>query len=299
MKKELTGTFLAILTAFVSGIAIPVNKFFVVKIDPLLFTAIRGLFIGIGFFLLSIFQSNFKPKRFKKVSWRLLLTIGFVGGGIAFLLFFSGLRLTTAGRAAFLHKTLPLYITLFAFLFLKEKITRKQIFAMILMLLGTYIIVSNRITWEITLGDLMVISATILWAVENTLAKHAMNNKESNFVVTFARMFFGSIFLFSIIIILGKIDLLFSLQTAQIRNIIISTGILFCYVLFWYSSIKYINVSKASVILLLAPVISLILGYYWLDEIVTNVQIVGSILILIGSYFIVKTRSERRIPIVE
>ena len=145
----------------------------------------------------------------------------------------------------------------------------------------------------------MVISATILWAVENTLAKHAMNNKESNFVVTFARMFFGSIFLFSIIIILGKIDLLFSLQTAQIRNIIISTGILFCYVLFWYSSIKYINVSKASVILLLAPVISLILGYYWLDEIVTNVQIVGSILILIGSYFIVKTRSERRIPIVE
>jgi len=303
-KEELLGTLLAVMTAIVSGVAIIVNKFFIVKMDPVLFTTIRAFFIGIGFFVISLFQNKFRMKNLKKFSWKILLIIGFVGGGIAFLLFFTGLKLTTGGRAAFLHKTLPMYITLFAYLFLREKITRKQLFAMLTMLLGTYFILSAKIEptkmWSNpTLGDLLVISATILWAVENTLAKYAMLNKESNFVVSFARMFFGSLLLFSILVVMDKIDLLFTIPPEHIGYIAVSTGILFCYVLFYYSSLKYINVSKASTILLIAPMISLFLGYAWLDEIILPMQFLGSILILIGTYFIVKVKSERTVFIDE
>ena len=49
MKKENLGTILAIMTAIVSGIAIPVNKIFVVDLDPMIFTALRALIIGIIF----------------------------------------------------------------------------------------------------------------------------------------------------------------------------------------------------------------------------------------------------------
>ncbi len=297
MKSEFIGTLLAIFTSVISGFAIIANKIFIVNLDPTIFTSIRALFIGIIFFIISSFQCKFDYKKFKKVKWSYLIGIGFIGGALAFLLFFSGLKFTTGGRAAFIHKTLPVYITIFAVLFLKEKMTIKQIFALIIMLSGLFILTSSPITptslWSNpSLGDLLIIVATILWAVENIIARHAMIKGESNFVVTFARMFIGFVFLFLSIPLLGKMDLLFNLTLEQTTNIMISTVILLGYVLFWYWSIKYINVSKASTILLLSPVISLILGVLILNEPVPIDQLMGSTLILIGAYFVVKIKSE-------
>jgi len=297
MKKETLGTIFALITAFISGLAIPVNKIFVVDLDPTVFTAVRALFIGIIFYVLTSFQSKSKRKKFKKVSWKYLLAIAVIGGSFAFLLFFTGLKLTTAGRGAFLHKTLPLYITIFAFLFLKEKVSQKQTLALALMFIGTILIYSVKIGssefWlDPSLGDLLVIGATILWAVENTIARKAMIKGESNFVVSFARMFIGAIILFAVVILQDKIGLLFTLTTQQIINLTISIAILFGYVFSWYWSIKLINVSKASTLLLLAPVISLIIGMIIFSEPVPNLQLFGSALILIGAYIVINVRSE-------
>jgi len=297
MRKETLGTILALLTAFISGLAIPANKLFVVNLDPTVFTAIRALFIGIIFFVFASFQSKSKQKKFKKVPWGYLLAIALIGGSFAFLLFFSGLRLTTGGRAAFFHKTLPFYITIFAFLFLKEKVSQKQALALVIMLIGCALIYYSKISpsgfWsDPSLGDLLVVGATVLWAIENTIARKVMIKGESNLVVSFARMFIGGIILFAIVILQDKMDLLFALTTQQIVNITVSIAILFGYVLGWYWSIKLINVSKASTLLLLAPVISLILGVMIFSEPIPNLQLLGSALILIGAYVVINVRSE-------
>lgn len=295
MSKETFGTILALLTAIISGFAIPVNKIFVVDLDPTVFTAVRAVIIGIVFLLLSLATRGFKKERMK-VNWKYLALIAVIGGAFAFLLFFTGLKFTTAGRGAFLHKTLPLYVAIFAFIFLREKIPRKQIYALIIMLIGTAILFSSQINpaelWmNPQFGDLLVIGATILWALENVIARKAMMRGERNFVVSFARMFFGGVILFGVVGLTGKVDLLFSLTAQQWGNIFISTAILFGYVLCWYWSIRYINVSKASTLLLIAPVVSLVLGILWLGEPVPAVQLLGSALILIGAYFVVGIKS--------
>jgi drug/metabolite transporter (DMT)-like permease len=297
MNKEALGTLLAVLTAIISGIAIPINKIFVVDLDPTVFTAVRSLIIGVIFLIIASFQSNFDYKKFKKVSWKYLLAIAIIGGAFAFLLFFNGLKLTTAGRGAFIHKTLPLYVLVLAFIFLKEKITEKQLFALLLMFIGTIVLYSAQINptelWaNPSIGDILIIGATFLWAVENVIAKKAMIKGENNFVVSFTRMFFGGLILFGFLLLIGKYDLLLRLQTEQILNIAISTAILFGYVFCWYWSIKLINVSKASTILLLAPVISLLFGVILLGEPVPIRQLAGSVLILIGAYFAASVRSE-------
>ncbi|HLD55426.1 MAG TPA: DMT family transporter [Candidatus Nanoarchaeia archaeon] len=294
-KKELFGTILILLTAIISGFSIIANKFFVVSIDPLLFTALRAFFIGLIFFAISFYFSRKNKEKFKKTSWSILLLIGIIGGGLAFWLFFSGLSMTLGGRAAFLHKTLPIYATILAFIFLKEKITKKQLIAMGIMLFGLVLMELTKISNEIKIGDFLVLSATILWAVENVISKKAMLNKESNWVVTFSRMFFGSLFLFGIIILTGKINLILSLTSQQLIYIGVSGFLLFLYVLTWYWGLKYINLSKASIILLLSPVISLILGILWLNEQVSTIQLIGSTIILIGAYLIISTKSEKRI----
>ncbi|GBE19597.1 MAG TPA: DMT family transporter [Candidatus Pacearchaeota archaeon] len=298
MRDETRGTLLILITAFISGIAIVINKFFVVKIDPLFFTAIRALFIGLIFLAISLFIARSKPgkvKKFKKVSWKYLISIGIIGGSLAFWLFFTGLKLTTAGRAAFIHKTLPVFVLILAFVFLKEKITKKQLGAIGIMILGLILIELTKVQSAIRIGDLLVLGATFLWAIENTLSKKVMLEKESNWVVTFSRMFFGSLVLFSIIFISGKTSLLFSLNLQQILYIAISGTFLLFYVLTWYWGLRYINLSKASTILLIAPVISLVLGFIWLNEQIFILQLIGSALILVGAYIVIKTKSERRI----
>ncbi|NIM47439.1 MAG: EamA family transporter [Candidatus Aenigmarchaeota archaeon] len=289
MNKENIGTLFAIITALISGLAFVANKFFLVSLDPTLFTSLRTFFVGIGFFLISFFKNKLSFKNFNKVSWKILLSIGFVAG-FAFLTFFNGLKLTTAGRAAFLHKLLPLFITVFAFTFLKEKIKRIQVYAMIVMISGTYFISFSAITFDIAVGDFLVIIATILFAVENIISKYAMIKKESNFVVSFCRMFFASIILFSIVLMIGSFNQLLLITHEQVLYIGISVSILFLYVFFWYYSISLIKISKASTLLLLSPPISLFLSYLFLEETILPLQIIGSILILIGAFTVSKIK---------
>lgn len=288
-NKGISGVILALLAAIVSGVSIPVNKIFVVDLDPAVFTAVRAVIIGVVFLAISLATRSFSPGCMKK-DWKYLALIAIIGGAFAFLLFFTGLKFTTGGRAAFLHKTLPLYVGIFAFIFLKERITKRQVYALALMLLGTAVIYSAVIDpaelWmNPQIGDALVIGATILWALENVIAKKVMTKGGTNFMVSFSRMFFGGLILFGAVILAGKLDALLSIAPYQWSNILVSTGFLFGYVLFWYWSVRYINVTKASTLLLLAPVVSLVAGAAWLGEPLPAIQMLGSALILIGAYF--------------
>ncbi len=295
MNNETLGSLLAILTAIISGVSIIANKFFVATIDPFLFTAIRALFIGLVFFIICFYSNKFSFKGFNSVSWKYLLAIGIIGGGLAFLLFFSGLKLTTGGRAAFLHKTLPFFTFGLAYFFLKEKV-KKYLPYLLAMFIGIIFIVFTKINpteffSNPQLGDLLILGATFLWAIEITISKKAMNKGESNWIISFSRMFIGAIVLFGVIGIFGKFNLLLQLNSAQIIKIIISTALLFAYVFCWYWSIKLIDISKATSFLLLAPVISLILGILIFKEPLGIVPLLGSFLILIGAYKIGRIKS--------
>jgi drug/metabolite transporter (DMT)-like permease len=296
MKKETLGTILAVLTAVISGISIPLNKIFVVDMEPAVFTAVRALIIGLIFLAFAGYQSKRSKNPFRKVPWKYLILIGIIGGGLAFLLYFTGLSLTTTSRAAFLHKTLPIYTTVLAFIFLKERVSRRQSLGLLGMLAGTFLLVYGQIDpaqfWtNPQLGDMLVLIATMLWGIENVLAKYAMIKDESNFVVSFARMFIGSLFLFSAVLALGKMDALLSMSFQQLGNVLISTGLLFGYVFCYYWSIKLINVSKAAALLLIAPVITLLIGVYIFGEPLPLFQRIGSMLILAGAFVVAKERS--------
>jgi len=288
MDKETLGTLLVLGTAIGSGAAIVINRFFVLKVEPVVFTAIRALFIGLVFLALS---KKFKGESKPVPLWNLAV-LGLIGGGLAFLLFFTGLPLTTGGRAAFIHKTLPVWASLLALVFLGEKLTDKQKLAMGTALLGLVVLQYENLPLDVRTGDILALLATILWAVENTLAKRFMRLGETNWRVTFGRMFFGSLFLFSVAALQGKLHLIAELQPVQWLYIAVSTLLLTWYVLTWYWGLRFINLSKASSILLLSPVISLVLGVLFLNEPVYSLQLVGSALILLGCGILARTKSE-------
>ncbi|MBI4182286.1 MAG: DMT family transporter [Candidatus Aenigmarchaeota archaeon] len=294
-RKEAVGTLLALLTAVVSGISIPLNKLFLVPLDPAVFTAVRAIIIGVVFLAVSRWRGIRAPAG----SWKPLLVIALLGGALAFLLFFTGLKLTTAGRAGFLHKTLPLYVAVLGFLFLKERLNRRFLLGMLLLFLGTIAIYFTQITpaalWlDPQLGDALIVGATVLWAVENVAAKGVMNRGAHALVVQVARMLYGGLILMGVVLLTGRGEALLALSGGQLVNIAISTVLLLAYVAFYYAALQRINVSKAAALLLLAPVISLGTGMAFLGEPAPLLQLAGSGVILAGAYLLARQPSEQR-----
>jgi len=289
---------LALLAAVVSGISIPANKFFIVNLSPAVFTAVRAVIIGTVFLVIASYQARKHRRKFKVVPWSYLIAIAVIGGAAAFLIYFTGLQLTTAGRAAFLyHSVLTIVTVVLAAAFLSERMGRRMVAALAVMLIGTLILYfsqvpSSQIWSNPSLGDLLIIVASILWAIEYVISRKVMRMGETNFVVSFARMFFGGLILFGFVIITGNVSVLLKLSLQQWMNIGVSTVLLFVYTLCWYWSLRYINVSKATSLLLLAPIIALIGGVFILGEPAPLLQILGSAVIIVGAYIVVGVKSE-------
>jgi len=84
---------------------------------------------------------------------------------------------------------------------------------------------------------------------------------------------------------------LFYITLSQISWVLITAVILFGYVITWYSGLKYIPVSQATVILLLGSPITTLLSFIWTGQ-VTFQGIFDSFLIILGILLILGIRGD-------
>lgn len=283
MKK---GYFLVFLTAVISGISIFINKFGVAVINSNVFTFLKNLVVAVLLSgLLIIFKDWQKLKKLTKKHWFLLISIGLVGGSIPFLLFLRGLSLINAVQGSFWHKTMFIYVIILASIFLKEKIDKKFLLGGLLLLLGNLVLL-NKLPIAINKGDVLVILATIFWAIENIISKYALRETEPR-IVAWARMFFGSLFIFLFLITTNQLGLIGSLGFKQISWVLVSGILLLGYAITWYEGLKTVPVSQATVILILGLPITTFLsflagGKVGFQEILSGVLIILGMMIVLG-----------------
>lgn len=274
------GYFLALSTAIISGFAVFINRFGVKMTNPYVYTWLKNLVVV---FMLCGALLVFKDWRIlrglHKKQWFLLLTIGLVGGSIPFLLFFKGLSLTTAANGAFLHKTMFIFVAVLAGLFLKEKIDKKFLLGAVLLLLGNFLFV-KKLSPAVNTGDLLILLAALFWAVENIISKYALRELPG-IIVAWGRMFFGAIFIFIFLLFSGQASLLPGLSLIHLGWALLTGIILFGYVITWYSGLRYMPVSQATVILLLGSPITTLLTFLWTGQI-TLQAVVAGFLVLFG-----------------
>lgn len=280
------GYFLVFLTAIISGFSIFINRFGVSAVNPYVFTWLKNLtvvFLLTGIIL--IFKDWSSLKTLVKKQWFLLVIIGLVGGAIPFLLFFKGLSLTMAARGSFLHKTMFIYVAILAFVFLKEKVDKRFLFGGLVLILGNLFLL-KELPYSINQGDILIFLAALFWAAENVISKYVLESVPAR-VVAWARMFFGSLFIFAFLLITGQLVLLTGLTLGQVSLVMVTSLILFGYLVTWYSGLKYIPVSKATVILLLGSPITTLLsfvssGQVSFQEVMAGALIVLGIVLVIG-----------------
>jgi len=287
MNKK-RGLMLVLITALISGFSIFFNKFGVSGIDSGLFAFSKNLITAI--FLISViflFNQFSELKNLKLNQWIKLITIGLIGGSIPFLLFFKGLQFTSGVSAAFIHKLMFIFVIIFAFIFLKEKISKNLAVGGFMLLIGISLLLKFSLNQTFfNYGSLLILVATLLWAIENTLSKHVLKEVPPN-LVAFGRMFFGSLFILIYLLVSNQFSLIFNIPYNQFFWVIFTSVFLFMYVFTWYNGLKYVNVSVASCILILGSIVTSILHLIFSDAILTLSQCMGIIFILAGIIFVI------------
>jgi len=262
MNKLFKGIQLALLTAFISGFSIFINKFAVDSIKPALtFTASKNIMVAVMIISLLILTKKWRQiLSLKKDQAIKLFLIAVIGGSLPFYLFFTGLSQTSAINAAILQKTLVIWVAIIAIPFLKEKLSAVQILA-IGVLFGSNIMIGGFRGFSYSQGELMILAATILWAIETVIAKRVLNKVDAD-IVTGARMGIGSLILFSLSLITNPktISSIVSLNSNQWFWLLLTALSLFAYVSIWYRSLKLAPATTVTAVLVISTLVTNLLS---------------------------------------
>ena len=249
------GVLLALGTAVISGFSIFVNGFAVKQLpDPAVYTTLKN---GIAAILLVILAvATVRPVEIRAISrrsWGWLAVIGIVGGSIPFVLFFTGLAQASAPSAAFIQKTLFIWVALLAVPLLGERLGLAQLGALAVLLVGQALILTPAgVTWGS--GETMIAAATLLWAVETIVARRVLRTVPAA-VVGAARLSIGMVVLVGYLAITGKLGAVIALTGEQWRWVLLTGLLLFGYVGTWFAALKRAPASLVTAILVVgAPV---------------------------------------------
>lgn len=287
-RYQTKGIYLAIITALISGIANFVNKFAVTAITPpLVFTAVKNT--GVGLIIIALLIFTFKWKKLKQLTGKeilYLILIGIIGGSIPFYLYFTGLSQIPALNAALIHKTLVFWVILLAIPFLKEKVSPLLITGVLLIFAGN-LTIGGFTGFKFSQGELFVLLATMLWSVENILAKKILPKVDPD-IVTAARMGLGSLILLSAAAVTTPQALQKSLFLTQSQWfwMILTMATLLGYVMSWYRALKYAPAIVVTAVLAAGSLVTNVLSAVFVTHKWTLDMAVQSGLMLLGVAFI-------------
>ena len=282
-SKIKKGILLVLATALFSGVANFVNQFTVKYVgDALVYTTIKNSLVVFLILGLLIFLKKLPKIRKLSVSdIKLLLAIGVIGGSLPFYLFFTALAQITAINASLIHKSLVIWVAILAIPLLKERLSFVQVLA-----IGTVfwanLVVGGFKGFAFNQPELMILAATILWAIENVIAKIALRRIDPD-IVTASRMGLGSLVLIAATVILGKGQLLFSLAPDQFALTALTTFLLFGYVSTWYRALSLAPITLVATILTLATLVTNGLSAVFVTHQFTLNQATQLILLIAGS----------------
>lgn len=282
MEKDYgKGLAFALAAAAISGVSVFLNGVAVTLADPTAYTALKNVFalIFIGSLAFALCEVG-KFKSLTRRQWGMLALIGLIGGSVPFLMFFQGLKLGGAAVSSFIFRSLFIFAGVFGYLLLKERPEPRDIAAGIIILAGNALLLSGEPS--IGAGQLLVLGATILWALEYTLSRKMLSDITPR-VLMIGRLFLGSIFILAFMAYSGSIPALASVDATVASWLLVTSIMLAAFMSAWYGALRYLPVLKAASVLALGGIITASLNIVFLGRVMAPAEAMGLLLILSGS----------------
>ncbi|MGZ8744792.1 MAG: DMT family transporter [Nocardioides sp.] len=248
-----TGILLALGTAAISGVAVFLNADAVRAFgDATAYTTAKNVVAALV--LLALVGSGSRTgarltRPRSRGQWAGLVAIGLLGGSVPFVLFFEGLLRASSPQAAFLHKTLLVWVALLAVLFLNERLSGVHLLAIALLVVGQVGLVGG--VGGFGSAEVMILAATLMWAVEVVVAKRLLKDV-SSWTVGVARMGLGSLALLAWVAVRGDLGLLTSMTATQAGWVLLTGVLLAGYVATWFAALQRAQAVDVTAVLVLA-----------------------------------------------
>lgn len=260
-RTRVWGIGLAFATATISGVSIFTNSYAVRRVpSPSSFTTAKNLVAAIllGALLLGLSarRSDEGWTSPRTTRQRIgLLVVGVVGGSVPFVLFFEGLARATASDAAFIQKTLVVWVALLGLFFLRERLGWPHLVAITAIVGGQVLVTKNLADMGAGTGELMIFAATLLWAIEVVIAKRLLADL-SALTVGVSRMAIGVVVLVGWLAASGQIGDLFEYSASQWGWALLTGVLLTGYVATWYSGLARAQAVDVTAILVFGAVVT-------------------------------------------
>jgi drug/metabolite transporter (DMT)-like permease len=260
------GVALALVTATISGFAVFANGYAVKRFgDATVYTTAKNGVAGILLVLIALplllstrAAPGPAPKPRSRNQHLALLAVAVVGGSVPFVLFFEGLAQASSTQAAFIHKTLVVWVALLAVPLLKERLSWAHYAAIGLLLAGQAALAGEAGTVALGAGELMILAATLLWAVEVVFVKHLLASLAAPTLAA-ARLGLGTMLLLGFVAVSGRWGELAGLGAEQWAWALLTGVILAGYVATWYAALARAQAVDVTAVLVLGAVVTALL----------------------------------------
>ncbi|MCW7480953.1 DMT family transporter [Leptospira kanakyensis] len=249
---------------------------------------IAALF-GVGFaFIIVTPYFLFSKKRQSKVITTikrdgLILTLGTISNAIGIVLYYYALRQTDLGPSAILIKTTVLYNVLLGVFFLGEKLKGREVFGILIAVLGIYMISTLQGQIKLISAFLILLSA-FLFAIQSYMIKKYIP-EILGLEYAYLRLFLLSIFFFLYSLYIGS----FHIPNISVI-VILGLFSLLGYFLgraFYFEAHNHLPISKLNATLLIEPIFLMFVGILFMKEPFDSQKLIGAGFILLGLYLIV------------
>jgi len=218
-----------------------------------------------------------------------IVLLGMTGIFAYNVFFFKGLKLIAAGRASTVIATNPIFITILASLFFKEKLNLIKIAGITMSMTGAIIVISkgNLVeVWNGSLGwgEVYIFGCVLSWVAYSLIGKTVMADLSPLATVSYSSLV-GTVALLPPAYFEGLsrdfshysgLDWLGILYLALVGTVI---GFRW-----YYEGINKIGPTKASIFINFVPISAVVLAFFTLGEPITLSLLVGAILVTSGVY---------------
>jgi drug/metabolite transporter (DMT)-like permease len=298
-----SGLALALIAAMVSGVAVYVNGEAISRFpSPTVYTTGKNLVAGV---VLAIIAAAFVrhdranrealPKRpLDQRQMFGLFVVAVIGGAVPFVLFFEGLARATSSDAAFIHKTLVVWVAVFAVVVLRERVTLVHLGAVLLLVVAQIVVADGVGSLRSGSGEAMILAATLCWSVELIVVKRLVESVHSTFVAAW-RIGGGAVLLLTWMSVTGRLELLTELSASQWAWLALTGSLLSVFVSVWFAAVARAQVVDVAAILVLGAVVTGAIDLA-AGGAVVPLKVVGWLLIFVsvGAVITQRTLDDRR-----
>lgn len=233
--------------------------------------------VVIAFFLLLIYNLS-KGLKIKRERLSFYAFYGFFSIFLFYVLYFYTVRISSVSLAVLLLYTAPIHSTILGYLIFKEKITPTKLMALTMAVIGVLLVVNPNNEKMSILAVVLGLLSGFTYALYGVLGKIAVRNERPEEALLYT-LGFGTLFLVpfsNFKIPLDAIPYIFALAFFPT----------FLAYILYNTALREVEVSKASIIATIEPVVALILAYLVFNEVLTLKQLLGAVLIIGGSILI-------------